>query len=94
LRETVAALERDDAEPRIAALRARSAALAPILGRLRALEEEGILERPFDDIICSLAHMGVNRLLKRGANRDELRVHDALARLYEAQVARERVGLA
>jgi thiopeptide-type bacteriocin biosynthesis protein len=88
LADTVAALERDDAEPRIAALRARSAALAPILGRLRALEEEGILERPFDDIMCSLAHMGVNRLLKRGANHDELRVHDALARLYQARIAR------
>jgi len=94
LTETVAALERDDADPRIAALRARSASLVPILGRLRALEEEGILERPFEDIICSLAHMGVNRLLKRGANRDELRVHDALARLYEAQIARDKVELA
>jgi hypothetical protein len=36
-----------------------------------------MLERPFDDVRCSLAHMGVNRLLKRGANHDELRVHDA-----------------
>jgi hypothetical protein len=34
--------------------------------------------------------MSVNRLLNRGANRDELRVHDALARLYEAQIARQR----
>ena len=34
--------------------------------------------------------MSVNRLLKRGGNHDELRVHDALARLYEAQIARER----
>jgi hypothetical protein len=37
--------------------------------------------------------MSVNRLLKRGANDDELRVHDALARLYEAQIARERSRL-
>jgi hypothetical protein len=38
--------------------------------------------------------MGVNRLLKRGANMDEVRVHDALARLYEAEMARDRSRLA
>jgi thiopeptide-type bacteriocin biosynthesis protein len=79
----------DDA--RLAALRARSAALAPVLGRFSALEADGILERPLHDVICSLAHMSVNRMLRRGANLDELRVHDALARLYEAQIARDRL---
>jgi thiopeptide-type bacteriocin biosynthesis protein len=91
--EAVAALEGDDAESPIAALRARSPALTPILARLRALDEEGVLERPLEDIMCSLAHMSVNRLLKRGANHDELRVHDALARLYEGQIARARLEL-
>ena len=94
LAEVVAAIDRDDAETPIAPLRQRSAALEPILARLRELDEAGILERPFDDVVCSLAHMGVNRLLKRGANHDELRVHDALARLYEAQIARQRLELA
>ncbi len=86
----VAALDEAEPEPRIAALRGRSTALVPALARLRSLDEEGVLEEPFEDVICSLAHMSVNRLLKRGGNHDELRVHDALARLYEAQIARAR----
>jgi thiopeptide-type bacteriocin biosynthesis protein len=73
-----------------APLSERSAVLGPVFARMRALEEEGVLELPLHDVACSLAHMGVNRLLKRGANMDEVRVHDALARLYEAQMARER----
>lgn len=77
-------------EPGIAPLRDRSARWRPLIERLRALDEEGILSRPFAEIVGSLAHMSVNRLLRRGANRDELRVHDALARLYEGQLARER----
>ena len=44
--------------------------------------------------MCSLAHMCVNRLLKRGGNLDETRVHHALARVYESRIARERAGLA
>jgi hypothetical protein len=60
---------------------------------MRALDDEGILELPLGDVISSLAHMGVNRLLMRGANLDEVRVHDALARLYEAQLARDRSSL-
>ena len=72
----------------------RSAVLAAVFARMRALDEEGVLELPLHDIACSLAHMGVNRLLKRGANMDEVRVHDALARLYEAEMARDRSRLA
>ncbi len=72
----------------------RSAVLAAVFTRMRALDEEGVLELPLHDIACSLAHMGVNRLLKRGANMDEVRVHDALARLYEAEMARDRSRLA
>jgi thiopeptide-type bacteriocin biosynthesis protein len=86
---TVAGLQHADAEPTVVALRNRSRDLRPILGRLRALDGQGVLERPFDDVMCSLAHMGVNRLLRRGGNHDELRVHDALARLYEARIARD-----
>ena len=88
--EIVAAIEHDSDDLSIAALRRRSVALLPILTRLVALDTEGVLERSLDDVMCSHAHMGVNRLLKRGANHDELRIHDALARLYEAQIARER----
>lgn len=82
----------DDAGPEhpVAPLQQRSNVLVPILARLRSLDEEGILERPFEEVLCSLAHMSVNRLLKRGGNHDELRVHDALARLYQAEIARAR----
>ncbi|HXD57090.1 MAG TPA: lantibiotic dehydratase [Thermoleophilaceae bacterium] len=72
----------------------RSAVLAGVFASLRALDEEGELELPLPDIGCSLAHMSVNRLLKRGANMDEVQVHDALARLYEAEMARDRSRLA
>lgn len=94
LEEIVAGLERDDGAPAVAALRKRSPGQEPILRRLRGLDDESLLEQPFNDVMCSLAHMAVNRLLKRGANHDELRVHDALARIYEAQLARRRMEVA
>jgi Lantibiotic biosynthesis dehydratase C-term len=68
----------------------RSEALRPVLARFRDLHEAGRLERPLTDVLCSLGHMFVNRLLREAGDRDELRVHDALARLYESQLARER----
>jgi thiopeptide-type bacteriocin biosynthesis protein len=89
LAQTVAALGRGDANPPIHALRARSESLVRILHQLRTLDEEEILERPLADVMCSLAHMAVNRLLKRGDSVEEARVHHALARIYEAEIARE-----
>ena len=68
----------------------RSAVLGPVLGRLRRLDVEETLELPFGDVVSSLAHMAVNRLLKRGGNVDPARVHHGLARVYEADIARER----
>jgi hypothetical protein len=38
--------------------------------------------------------MSVNRLMTRGGNVDEARVHHALVRIYEAGLARERSGVA
>ena len=90
----VAALEGVDAEPAIAALQARSGALSPLLGRLRALDGEGVLEQPFEQVMSSLGHMAVNRLLQHGGSIEEARVHHALARIYEAQIARRRSELA
>ncbi|HYZ81846.1 MAG TPA: thiopeptide-type bacteriocin biosynthesis protein, partial [Solirubrobacteraceae bacterium] len=88
----VAALDHRGEETQLSAIRRRSAALAPLLARLRALDEEGILELPLDEVLCSLAHLCVNRLLSSSGNLDEVRVHDALARLYEAELARRRSG--
>ncbi|HEX4034781.1 MAG TPA: lantibiotic dehydratase [Solirubrobacteraceae bacterium] len=88
--DAVAALERSDADPRIIALSGRSRRLATAFEQLRALADEGLLEVPLEEYMTSLAHMAVNRMLLRGGNHDEARVHDALARLYESQQARAR----
>jgi hypothetical protein len=58
---------------------------------LRTLDAQGTLERPLEDIMSSLAHMAVNRLLKSGGNVDEAR---APARVDEAEITRGRSGLA
>lgn len=85
----VAALDvPESSEPWVVALRERSRAITPVLGHLRALDQEGVLERSYDSVMCALAHMAVNRLLRRGGNLDEARVHHALARVYEAKGAR------
>jgi len=90
--DVVAAVDRSEvgSDPAIDALNARAERLTPILQRLRVLADEGVLERPLDDVVCSFAHMFVNRLLRDGGGLDELRVHDALARVYEGRLARER----
>jgi len=90
--DVVAAVDRSDvgSDPAIDALHERAERLTPILRQLRVLADEAVLERPLDDVYCSLAHMFVNRLLRDGGGLDELRVHDALARVYEGRLARER----
>jgi lantibiotic biosynthesis protein len=92
LEAAVASLDDPGAPPTVQALRARSGALRPVLARFRAVHEAGRLEQPLTDVLCSVAHMFVNRFLREAGHRDELRVHDALARLYEGQLARERAG--
>ncbi len=88
--EKIAALDADETtEPWILALRERSRITRPLLHHWRSLDEENALERPYLDVICSLAHMSVNRLLKRGGNLDEVAIHHALARVYKRQIAHE-----
>jgi class I lanthipeptide synthase len=88
--EEIAALDTGEATmPWTQTLRERSRVTRPLLHQWRTLDEENTLERPFDDVICSLAHMSVNRLLKRGGNLDEVAIHHALARVYERQIAHE-----
>jgi thiopeptide-type bacteriocin biosynthesis protein len=88
--EEIAALDADEAtEPWILTLRERSRITRPLLQRWRTLDEENALERPYLDVICSLAHMCVNRLLERGGNLDEVAIHHALARVYKRQIAHE-----
>ena len=70
------------------ALRQRSELLAPILARLHALDAEGILECPLPGVLSALAHIAVNRLLRRSGDIEEARVHHALVRAYEAELRR------
>lgn len=84
----IAALFADGAaEPWILTLREKARITRPLLQRWRDLDAENALGRPYLDIICSLAHMSVNRLLERGGNLDEVVIHDALTSDYERQIA-------
>ncbi len=87
LSELFAALEHEESTPPVGALTRRSHAIQPQLDRLAGLDAEGVLEKPLGDVIGALAHMAINRLLRRGGNYDEVRVHDALARHYDAVLA-------
>jgi lantibiotic biosynthesis protein len=88
----VASLDAPGPPPPVQALRARSDRLQVVFAQLGALEEAGELNRPLAEVVCALAHMSVNRLLREGGSHDELRVHDALGRLYASQLARARSG--
>jgi hypothetical protein len=84
--------QREEETPPVHALRKRSGSLKPILAQLHALDEEGILDCPLPDVLASLAHLAVNRLLKRSGSIEEARVHHALVRAYEAELGRARLG--
>ncbi|MBV9093707.1 MAG: lantibiotic dehydratase, partial [Streptosporangiaceae bacterium] len=86
----MATLDAPDPPPPVQALRVRSCQLRPVFARLSTLQQADGLHRPLADVVCALAHMSVNRLMREGGNRDELRVHDALGRLYASQLARAR----
>ncbi|MDQ3982531.1 MAG: lantibiotic dehydratase, partial [Actinomycetota bacterium] len=74
----------------IGALRRRSDALRPAVGRLRALQAEGRLTISFEDLAGSLGHMHVNRLLRSAQRAQEMVLYDLLDRLYMARAARTR----
>jgi lantibiotic biosynthesis protein len=88
--ELIADVDGQDGAQEIEALRRHRHLLAPVLRDLSDLDARGGLERSFDDVMCSLAHMFANRVLPLGETGDELRAHDALARIYEARLARAR----
>jgi thiopeptide-type bacteriocin biosynthesis protein len=87
----LASLEDAEAPAPFDALRARSRALTPLLLRLSWLAERQLLAQPVEDIVSSYAHMAVNRRLLESGGIEELRVHDALARVYHGR--RARVGI-
>jgi hypothetical protein len=48
------------------------------------------IRAPLAQVVGTMAHMAVNRLLRESGGLDELRVHDALGRLYAGRLARAR----
>jgi lantibiotic biosynthesis protein len=76
--------------PGLAVLAQRSAALAPVVARLRALEAGGQLTTPLPEILASLLHMHANRLLLAHHRAQELVLNDFLARHYTSEQARSR----
>jgi thiopeptide-type bacteriocin biosynthesis protein len=75
--------------PIVDALRARSAAIAPLVGELRKLADDDRLSAPLDEIAMSLAHMHVNRILRSAPRVQELVLYELLDRLYTSQAARD-----
>ncbi len=57
---------------------------------LRHLERRNQLQRPLSDIVPSLAHMHVNRVIRSAANAHELVIYDFLERLYASKLARRK----
>ena len=75
----------------LSAIRRRSEAVVPSAGRFRALESEGKLTVPVAEILHSLTHMHINRMLKSDLNVQEFVAYDFLRRYYESWAAKQRV---
>ncbi|WP_394831639.1 lantibiotic dehydratase [Pendulispora rubella] len=74
--------------PGRAVLEVRTAAIEPVAARLREAASAGDLCQSIVDLAASHAHMHVNRVLRAKHREQELVLYDALARLYESEVAR------
>ncbi len=73
----------------LAALRERSLKVAPLFERLRELEAQGRLRRPLEDLLESIIHMGINRLLTSGQRFQEMVLYNFALRMYRSKVLRE-----
>jgi Lantibiotic biosynthesis dehydratase C-term len=90
LEAAVASLDGPQPPPGAQAIGTRSRTFQDVFARWSTLREAGRLQRPLADVVGTMAHMAVNRLLRESGGLDELRVHDALGRLYVGQLARAR----
>jgi thiopeptide-type bacteriocin biosynthesis protein len=77
-------------EPGFAALRRRSAALAPLAAEIRRRAGEGRLTVGLEELVPHFIHMFVNRLTRSAGPEHELVLYDFLARIYMSQIARAR----
>jgi len=69
-------------------LRRRSRSMARHVKKLRALEAQGALVSPLHDVVSSLLHMHANRMFHAFGRRQEMVLHDFLARSQESALAR------
>jgi thiopeptide-type bacteriocin biosynthesis protein len=74
--------------PGFAALRRRSALLAPVVADLRACARAGRLALPVESLAGSYIHMHANRLLRSAHRAQELVLYNFLHRLYESRARR------
>jgi thiopeptide-type bacteriocin biosynthesis protein len=72
----------------IQALHQRSMVLAPVARELRAVADAGRLSVDLCDLVMSLAHMHVNRMLRSAQRAQELVLYELLGRIYSSQAAR------
>jgi lantibiotic biosynthesis protein len=69
----------------LVALRQRSTVIRPLLA---GIDDLG-LQRSTPSVVAILAHLQLNRVLRRSGAMDELRVYDALARAYRSRRLRD-----
>ena len=72
----------------VAALRRRSAVIAPLGRVLQSLTEEGVITVAVPELALSLAHMHVNRMLRSAQRAQELVLYEMLGRAYSSRAAR------
>jgi lantibiotic biosynthesis protein len=87
-------LSADTSPPEVAgcirALGSRSAAISVAAGCIRAITDSGARTAPsLAELVISLAHMHVNRLLRSAQRAQELVLYEMLDRLYTSRAARE-----
>jgi thiopeptide-type bacteriocin biosynthesis protein len=76
------------------AYRERAGRFEEIADALLGAHADGRLTRSPTDIALSLLHMRINRLLRLGSLEPEVRLYDALERLYSSELARAGSGAA
>jgi thiopeptide-type bacteriocin biosynthesis protein len=74
----------------IAALRARSTALAPIAGELALHLADGSVSSSLFGLADSYVHLFVNRIMRSSPRAQEYVLYDILERIYEGRAARAR----
>lgn len=66
----------------------RSAAVAPLIREMHELQVRRDLSCPLEQIVHSLIHMFLNRVLRSSQRLQEMVIYEFLARLYDSEVAR------